>query len=164
MTTAPRTGETTVTTPSDREVVAARVFEAPRELVWRAYTEPEHLRQWMLGPEGWAITVCEQDLRPGGAYRYVWQNEDGSELEITGVNREVEAPERLVATESWGDEWAEFVNTITFTEEDGRTTITVTMLYPSKEARDAALATGMTDGMNAGYDRLEELLRSQLEG
>jgi uncharacterized protein YndB with AHSA1/START domain/DNA-binding transcriptional ArsR family regulator len=160
MTTAPKTGETTVTTPSDREVVAARVFEAPRELVWSAYTEPDHLRRWMLGPEGWTMPVCELDLRPGGAYRFVWRKEDGSELTITGVHKEVEPPERLVATESWGDEWPESLNTITFSEEDGRTTITVTMLYPSKEARDAALATGMTDGMNQGYDRLEELLRS----
>ena len=159
MTTAPRTGETTFTTPSEREVVAARVFEAPRELVWKAYTEPEHLRQWMLGPEGWTMPVCEVDLRPGGAYRYVWRKDDGTELIISGVHQEVEPPERLVVTESWGEDWPEARNTLVFEEEDGRTTLTVTVLYPSQEARDAALATGMTDGWSMGYDRLDEVLR-----
>jgi uncharacterized protein YndB with AHSA1/START domain len=160
MTTAPRTGETTFTTPSEREVVAARIFEAPRELVWKAYTEPEHLRQWLLGPDGWTMSVCEVDLRPGGAYRYVWRQEDGTELTISGVHKEVEPPERLVATESWGGDWPEALNTLVFEEEDGRTTLTVTVLYPSQEARDAALATGMTDGWSQGYDRLDEHLRS----
>ena len=160
MTTAPKTGTTTFTTPSDREVVATRLFDAPRELVWKAYTEPEHLRQWMLGPEGWTMPVCEVDLRPGGAYRYVWRKDDGTELTITGVHKEVEPPERLVATESWGEDWPEALNTLVFDEEDGRTTLTVTVLYPSQEARDAALATGMTDGWSMGYERLDEVLRS----
>jgi uncharacterized protein YndB with AHSA1/START domain len=162
MTTAPRTGETTFTTPSDREVVAARVFEAPRELVWKAYTEPEHIRQWMLGYEGWTMAVCEVDLRPGGAYRYAWRNEDGEELTISGVHKEVEPPERLVATESWGwgGDWPEALNTIVLDEEDGRTTLTVTVRYPSQEARDAALATGMTDGWSQSYDWLDEHLGS----
>ena len=160
MATAPRTGETTFTTPSEREVVAARVFEAPRELVWKAYTEPEHLRQWMGGYEGWAIAVCEVDLRPGGAYRYVWRKEDGEELTISGVHKEIDPPERLVVTESWGGDWPDALNTLVFEEEDGRTTLTVTVLYPSQEARDAALATGMTDGWSVSYDRLDDHLRS----
>jgi uncharacterized protein YndB with AHSA1/START domain len=153
-----KTGETTFTTPSDREVGVTRVFDAPRELVWKTYTEPEHLRQWMLGPDGWSMEVCEIDLRPGGAYRFAWRKDDGSELTIAGVHREVEPPERLVSTESWGPEWPEALNTIVFSEEDGRTTLSITVLYPTQEARDAALATGMTDGMAMSLDRLEEVL------
>jgi uncharacterized protein YndB with AHSA1/START domain len=159
MTPAPKAGETTVTTPSDREVEVTRVFDAPRELVWKAFTEPEHVTQWMLGPEGWTMPVCEIDLRPGGAYRFVWRQEDGTEMTITGVHEEVDPPERLVTTDSWGEEWPETRNTIVFAEEDGKTTLTTTLLYPSQEARDAALGTGMADGMSMGYDRLEELLR-----
>ena len=153
-----KTGETTFTTPSDREVGVTRVFDAPRDLVWKTYTEPEHLRQWMLGPDGWSMEVCEIDLRPGGAYRFAWRKDDGSELTIAGVHREVEPPERLVSTESWGPEWPEALNTIVFSEEDGRTTLSITVLYPTQEARDAALATGMTDGMTMSLDRLEEIL------
>jgi uncharacterized protein YndB with AHSA1/START domain len=153
-----KTGETTFTTPSDREVGVTRVFDAPRELVWKTYTEPEHLRQWMLGPDGWSMEVCEIDLRPGGAYRFAWRKDDGSELTIAGVHREVEPPERLVSTESWGPEWPEALNTIVFSEADGRTTLSITVLYPTQEARDAALATGMTDGMAMSLDRLEEVL------
>ena len=157
--TATESGTLIVTTPSDREVVATRVFDAPRELVWKAYTEPEHLQQWMLGPAGWTMPVCEMDLRPGGAYRFVWRKEDGTEMTITGTVREVEAPERMVSTEEWGGDWPEALNTIDFAEDDGRTTLTTTTIYPSKEARDAALGTGMTDGMSASYDNLEALLR-----
>lgn len=153
-----KTGETTFTTPSDREVGVTRMFDAPRDLVWKTYTEPEHLRQWMLGPDGWSMEVCEIDLRPGGAYRFAWRKDDGSELTIAGVHREVEPPERLVSTESWGPEWPEALNTIVFSEEDGRTTLSITVLYPTQEARDAALATGMTDGMTMSLDRLEEIL------
>ena len=153
-----KTGETTFTTPSDREVGVTRVFDAPRDLVWKTYTEPEHLRQWMLGPDGWSMEVCEIDLRPGGAYRFAWRKDDGSELTIAGVHREVEPPERLVSTESWGPEWPEALNTIVFSEEDGRTTLSITVLYPTQEARDAALATGMTEGMTMSLDRLEEIL------
>jgi len=153
-----------VTTPSDREVVATRVFDAPRELVWKAYTEPEHLQQWMLGPAGWTMPVCEMDLRPGGAYRFVWRKEDGTEMTITGTVREVEAPERMVSTEEWGGDWPEALNTIEFTEDGGKTTLTVTVLYPTKDARDAAVQTGMTDGMATSYDLLEEHLRSMASG
>ena len=147
-----------VTMPSDTEIVVTRAFEAPRALVWQAYTEPAHLRQWMGGFEGWVMTACEMELRPGGAYRFAWRQEDGTELVISGEVREVDAPARLVSTESWGADWAEALNTIDFVEENGVTTLTTTIAYPSKEARDAALATGMTDGMSTSYDRLEELL------
>ena len=153
-----RAGETTFTTPSDREVTLTHVVDAPRALVFEAHTSVEHVPNWMLGPSGWTMPVCEIDLRPGGAWRFVWRREDGSEMEIRGEYREIEPPARLVSTESWGGDWPESVNTITFAEEDGRTTITSTVLYPSEEVRDRALGTGMKDGWAAGYDSLDRYL------
>lgn len=153
MSTAP-SGGATFTTPTDREVVVTRVFDAPRRLVWSAWTDPEHLPNWMTGPPGWTMTVCEVDLRPGGATRYAWRGPDGAEMEIRGEVREVVPPERLVATESWGADWPETLNTLVLTEDGGRTTITNTVLYPSKEARDAALKSGMKEGMSMSFDRL----------
>lgn len=151
-------GKTVFSTPSDREILAVREFNAPRELVWAAFTEPEHLPHWMLGPEGWTMPVCEVDLRPGGRWRFVWRRSDGTEMEMDGEYREVEPPERLVNTERWGGDWPETLNTQVFTEEDGRTTVACTVLYPSKEARDAAMGTGMKDGWAVSYDRLEGYL------
>lgn len=149
-----------VTTPSDREVCFTRVFDARRELVWKAWTSPEHVQRWMLGPPGWTMPVCEVDLRPGGSWHFVWRRADGSEMSMRGVYREVKPPERLVHTERWGPEWPETVNTLTLTEKDGRTTVTLTTLYPSKKDRDAALKTGMTDGLAVSYDRLAALLET----
>ena len=154
------TGALEVTTPSDREIVMTRVFDAPRHLVFDAWTNPKHLPRWMLGPEGWTMPVCEIDLRPGGTWRFVWRRSDGTEMEMRGRYREVMPPERLVSTESWGGDWPETLNTLLLSEEDGRTTVTNTILYPSKEARDAALKTGMKEGVAASYDRLAALLTS----
>jgi uncharacterized protein YndB with AHSA1/START domain len=160
MATATKVGVTTFTTPSDRELVMARVFDAPRRLVFDAWTSPEHLPHWILGPSGWTMPVCEIDLRPGGAYRYVWRRSDGTEMEMGGVYKEIAPPERLVATESWGGDWPETINTLTLSEEDGKTTISLRVLYPSKEARDAALKTGMKEGVSLSFDRLAEHLRT----
>ena len=151
---------TEFSTPSDLEFVATRVFDAPQKLVWEAHTDPRHVPQWMLGPEGWTMPVCEIDLRPGGAWHFVWRREDGTEMEMRGEYREVSPYDRLVNTESWGPEWPETVNTLLLTESDGNTTITSTMRFPSREARDAAMATGMTDGMTVSFDRLADLLRT----
>jgi uncharacterized protein YndB with AHSA1/START domain len=150
-----RAGATRITTPSDREVVMTRVVDAPRRLVFEAWTNPEHLQNWM-GLRGWTMSACQIDLRPGGAYRFVWRSPDGRELGIAGVYREVTPPERVVSTESWDGDWPETLNTLTFTEQDGKTTITSRVRYPSKEARDAALQTGMTDGAAEGLERLAE--------
>lgn len=157
-----KAGLTTVfTTPSDFEVAATRSFDAPRPLVWEVWTNPEHIRNWMLGPEGWTMPVCEMDLRPGGEWRYVWRRSDGTEMEMTGSYLEIVPPERLVSTERWGDPWPESTNTTVFTEEGENRTLTVsTVRYPSKEARDAAMETGMEDGWAVSYDRLEEYLRT----
>jgi uncharacterized protein YndB with AHSA1/START domain len=160
MTTANKVGATTFTTPSDREVVMTREVEAPRELVFDAWTKPEHVQQWMLGPSGWTMPVCEIDLRPGGEWHFVWGRADGTEMEMRGEYREVTPPVRLVSTESWGGDWPETINTVTLSEEDGKTTITQTVLYPSREARDAALETGMKDGVSLSFDRLAEYVRT----
>jgi uncharacterized protein YndB with AHSA1/START domain len=162
MTTAHEIGATTFTTPSDREFRMTRVFDAPRELVFAAWTSPEHLPHWLLGPGGWTMPICEMDLRAGGALRWVWRREDGTEMEIRGTYREIEAPARIVNTESWGGDWPDTLNTLEFAEEDGRTTLTLTVLYPSPEARDAALATGMRDGMNLSNERLATYLGTLL--
>jgi uncharacterized protein YndB with AHSA1/START domain len=150
----------TFTTPSDREIVMTRVVDAPRRLVWEAWTNPEHVPRWMLGPHGWTMPVCEIDLRPGGAWHFVWRHADGTELEMRGTYREIAPPERLVRTESWGGDWPETLNTLTLSERDEKTTITQRILYPSKQARDAALRTGMKDGTAQSFDRLAEYLRT----
>jgi len=160
MATATKTGVTSYTTPTDREVVVTRVVDAPRRLVFAAWTDPKHIPHWLLGPEGWTMPVCELDLRPGGAWRYVWRKSDGSELSMSGLVREVTPPERLVTTERWGPEWPETVNTLTLTESGGRTTITLTITYPSKAARFAALETGMKGGMDESFARLDRLART----
>jgi uncharacterized protein YndB with AHSA1/START domain len=158
MTSGTSTGVTSYTTPSDREVLLTRVVSAPRRLVFAAWTEPRHLQRWLTGPEGWTMPVCEIDLRPGGRWRYVYRKASGTEMTLTGSVLEVAPPERLVTTESWGPEWPETVNTLVLTESEGRTTIALTITYVSKEARDAALATGAMDGMNRAFELLDELL------
>jgi len=158
MATENRVRATTFTTPSDREIVMTCVVDVPRRRVFEAWTKPEHLPHWMLGPGGWTMPVCEIDLRPGGAWHFVWRRSDGTEMEMRGVYREVTPPERLVSTESWGGNWPETLNTVILSEKDGKTTITQTVLYPSKEARDAALQTGMTSGVSESFDRLAEYL------
>lgn len=158
MTTAGKVGVTAFTTLSDREIVITRVFDAPRTRVWGAWTSCEHLPHWLLGPEDWTMPVCEIDLRPGGANRFVWRRADGTEMEIRSVYREVVPPERLVYTESWGGDWPETLDTLILSEENGKTTSTLIMLFPSEKARDAALESGMKDGVTASYDRLDDYL------
>jgi len=158
MATANRVRTTTFTTARDREIVMNCVVDVPRRLVFQAWTNPKHLPHWMLGPKGWTMPVCEIDLRPGGAWHFVWRRSDGTEMGMRGVYREITPPERLVSTESWGGDWPETVNTLILTEENGKTTITQTVLYPSKEARDAALQTGMKAGASESFDRLAEYL------
>jgi uncharacterized protein YndB with AHSA1/START domain len=156
-------GNLKVTTPSDREIAMTRVFDAPRRLMWDALTKPELLQRWLLGPPGWSLPVCEIDLRVGGRYRYVWRHDrDGTEMGMGGVYREVVAPQRLVATEKFDDAWypGEGVGTLVLVEQGGRTTLTQTMLYESRAARDAALKTGMEQGVAASYDRLADVLAS----
>jgi uncharacterized protein YndB with AHSA1/START domain len=153
-----------LTTRGDREIVMTRVFDAPRTLVFDAFTKPELVKQWLLGPPGWTMPVCEIDLRVGGAYRYVWRTADRQQMGIGGVYREVAAPERIVATEKFDEAWypGEAVGTVVLTEQRGKTTLTQTILYESREARDAVLKSHMEQGVAASYDRLAELLPSLL--
>jgi uncharacterized protein YndB with AHSA1/START domain len=160
MSTTSKTGTTTFETPTDLEIRATRTFRAPRELVFEAWTSPEHLPHWMTGPPGWTMPVCEIDLRPGGAWRFVWRKDDGAEMEMTGVYDEITRPERIVNTESWGGDWPDTLNTLALTETDGHTTAVMTTLYPTREARDLALGSGMKEGMTISFDRLESHLSS----
>jgi uncharacterized protein YndB with AHSA1/START domain len=163
MTLVPKPGATTYMLPSDTEIVVTRVVQAPRRLVFAAHTEPRHIQRWMLGPQGWTMPTCEVDLRVGGSWHFVWRGPDGASLEMRGVYQEVAPPERLVSTESWGSDWPETLNTLTLTEADSLTTITTQVLYVSKDRRDAALQTGMQEGMSAGLDRLAEYLETMKE-
>jgi uncharacterized protein YndB with AHSA1/START domain len=155
------TGNLKLTTQGDREIVMTRAIDAARRLVFGAFTKPELVKQWLLGPPGWSMPICEIDLRVGGVYRYVWRRDsDGSEMGMGGVYREIVSPERLVATEKFDQAWypGESVSTTVFVEQGGKTTITQTVLYQSREARDAVLKSGMEKGVAASYDRLAELL------
>jgi uncharacterized protein YndB with AHSA1/START domain len=156
-------GTFNITAHGDREIVVTRVFDAPRRLVFDAYTKPELVKTWLLGPDGWSMPVGEIDLRAGGKYRYVWKNDtDGSEMGMGGIYREVVVPERIVATELFDEAWypGEAVDTIALVERDGKTTLTQTILYNSRETRDAVLKSPMQTGMAASYDKLERVLPS----
>jgi uncharacterized protein YndB with AHSA1/START domain len=149
---------TIYTTPSDLELAMTRLFDAPRELVFDAWTNPEHLPHWMTGPTGWTMIVCDIDLRAGGGFRYVWKRDGVPDMEITGIYHEVIPPERLVFLESWGGDWADTINTLVLTEEHGKTRMTSTVRYQSTELRDAAMNSGMKEGMNLSFNRLSEYL------
>jgi uncharacterized protein YndB with AHSA1/START domain len=150
-----------LSTPGDREIQVERNFDAPRALVFDAFTRPDLVRRWLLGPEGWTMPVCEIDLRVGGAYRYVWRKEStGAQMGMGGTFREIVPPEKLVATERFDEAWypGEAINTTLFEEHGGVTTIRLIVAYESREARDTASRSGMERGMVAGYDRLEQVL------
>jgi uncharacterized protein YndB with AHSA1/START domain len=154
-------GNLKLTTRGDREIVITRAFDAPRKLVFEAFTKPELVKQWLLGPDGWSMPVCEIDLKVGGKYRYVWRRDkDGTEMGMGGVYREIVAPERLVATEKFDQSWypGEAVGTFVLVEQGGKTALTQTILYESREARDGVLKSQMEKGIVASYDRLADLL------
>jgi uncharacterized protein YndB with AHSA1/START domain len=158
------TGTLKVTTPTDREVVMTRVFDAPRHLVFDAFSKPELLKQW-FGPRGFSLVVCEVDLRVGGGFRFVLRGPDGKEMGMRGVYSEIVPPERSVHMESFDDfPGVESQVTAVFVEQAGQTTLTATVLYPSKEVRDAVIQSGMEHGAAESYDRLAELLASTLVG
>jgi uncharacterized protein YndB with AHSA1/START domain len=150
-------------------VKVVRSFKAPASLVYRAWTEPGLLRRWLLGPPGWSMPVCEMDVRVGGRYRWRWRNDqDGKEFGFSGTFREVQPPSRLVHTEAYdpgsvGDGYpgAEAIVTVTLADDGGVTTVTTLIDFGSKEARDGAVATGMTDGMEQSYQLLDRLLSEQ---
>ena len=155
---AANSGTFTVSTPSDREIRITRLFDAPRHLVFEAMSKPEHIRRWWgrLG-QGYSVPVCEVDLRPGGAWRFVNRHPHG-EAVFYGVYREIAPPERVVFTEIYEPfPDAESVVTAVLTDERGKTRMNVTILYPSMDVRDMVLGTGMAQGAAISYDRLEEV-------
>ncbi len=158
-----KAGELNVAAQGEREIVMTRVFDAPRHLVFDAHTKPELIKRWLLGPDGWSMTVCDVDLRVGGAYRWVWRRDaDGTEMGMGGVYREIVRPERIVSTEKFDESWypGEAMGTVVLVEEDGKTTLTQTMLYESRAARDGVLQSPMEEGVAVSYDRLDDVLAS----
>lgn len=155
----------TVNTPSDKQVEVVRGFDAPINLVWKTFTDADSVRQWMMGPPGWSMPVCEMDFQIGGKYENVFRNEeDGSEIVIVGDFREIEMLRKIVQDEihrignSGSDAEHKTVVTFTFEQSDVGTTISTLIEYTSKEARDEALATGMGPAMEMGYRRIDEIL------
>lgn len=152
----------TVTTPGDREILITRVFRAPRNLVFECLTTPALLERWMLGPPGWSLDVPEFDLKVGGRFRYMWRKEGGKEMGMSGEFREITPFDRLVHTELFDEDWTAGETLVTYrlTEEGGRTTLAMTILYSSREARDMVLQSPMDSGVVASYERLDDLLAS----
>jgi uncharacterized protein YndB with AHSA1/START domain len=155
-----------VSTPSDREVLVKRSFDASVDLVWQAYTEPELMRRWLTAMPGWTMPVCEMSTHVGGKYRWQWRNDEiGMELGFTGEMLEVELHSKIVHTQlfdpgnmggSMGGEPS--IITVTFKETNGITEVTTSIKYASKVDRDAAMSTGMTDGMEMSYESLDGVL------
>ena len=156
-------GGLTIVASGDFDIVMTRELDAPRTMVFDAFTKPELVKRWLLGPDGWTMPICEIDLRVGGNYKYVWRREsNGKEMVMTGVYKEIVVPERIVSTERFQDPWypGEAVTTLRLTEQGGRTQVTQTMHLPNREARDGVLKSGMESGVEASYKRLEPILAS----
>jgi uncharacterized protein YndB with AHSA1/START domain len=153
-----------ITMPTDREILITRTLNAPRALVFETMSKPEYLKRWLTGPPGWTMVECENDLRVGGTFLNVWTGADGAKMIMRGVYHEVDPPERVVRTESFemgcAGQMGEQLATAVLTEQGGKTLLTLRVLYPSKEARDMTLASGMERGVTASYNNLEELLES----
>lgn len=150
----------TFSTLTDRELVVTQDFDAPRKLLWEAWSQQRHLANWLMDPDGWTMPVCEIDLRPGGKWRFLWRRPDGTEMGMHGEYRDVKPPESLVSTEKWQGDWPETLNSISFSESSGQTTMTIRVRYPTNEARGAVLAAGMTDGVTASFKRLADYLQT----
>lgn len=153
-------GTLTLTTPTDREIVMTRVFDAPRKLVFEALTKPELLKLW-YGPHGWSLEVCEIDLQVSRAWRFVLRGSDGTEMGMRGGYREVVPPERTVYTWMFDGFPGESLVTNVLVEQGGQTTLTCTILYPSPAGRDAVMNDGMENTVAESYDRLAALLATQ---
>jgi len=158
--TAMNSGALQVSARGEREIVMTRDFDAPRQLVFDALTKPELLKRWLGVFGGWSMAVCEIDLRVGGSYRYLWRGPGGGEMGMRGVYREIVRPEGIVSTEKFDESWysGEAVGTAVLVERGGKTTLTTTVLYSSKEARDGVLKSPMESGVGKGYETLDALL------
>src|SRR5262249_48996839 len=155
--------ELSVLPQGELEIVMTRGFNAPRHLVFDAWTKPELLKRWLGVRGGWSMAILYVDLRVGGTYRYVWRHETKGELGLGGTYREIARPDRLVHTEHFEQAWApgEAVVTTIFLEEGGRTMVTTTVRSPSTEIRDAMLKTDMARGVGESYQMLDEVLSQE---
>lgn len=151
-----------ITALTDREILMTRLFDAPRDLVFDAFTKSHLIRRWLTGPTGWSLPVCEVDLKAGGSLRYVWRHTNGTDMGMSGVFREIRRPERIVHSELFDEDWTggETPVTTVFTEKDGQTTMRQTILYVSREARDAVLRSPMEGGVVQSYNSLDKVLAS----
>jgi uncharacterized protein YndB with AHSA1/START domain len=147
----------------DRAILITRSFNAPRKLVFDAMSKPEMVKHWLHGPPGWAMTTCAMDQHAGGAYRWAWGNTDGREMGMGGRIVEVTPPERMVTTEKFDDAWyeGEARNTLTLSEENGITHMSLIVEYGSTKTRDGVLAGPMSSGLDASYDHLDNYLAAQ---
>ena len=155
-------GQMTIDARGDREIFITRTFDASSRLVYDAMTKPELMKRWLFGPDGWELAVCEVDLRPGGTFRYVWRHtERGSDMGMGGIFVEIDAPAKVVHKEVFDEDWTggETVVTTLLSEVGGKTKMEMTIVYSSAEARDGALKSGMADGMEAGYARLDRIFQ-----
>jgi uncharacterized protein YndB with AHSA1/START domain len=155
-----RIGQLDIQELGENELLFTRFFKAPPEHVFRAQTEPQLIKRWLLGPPGWTMPECTVDLRVGGRLRYVWAHEDGRSMGMGGVFREINAPGKLVHSELFDEDWTggETLATIVLTAQGGGTLYTLTVRYSSANARTRAQASGMTGGMEASYEMLESVL------
>ncbi|KFU82709.1 Uncharacterized conserved protein YndB, AHSA1/START domain [Amycolatopsis lurida] len=154
-----------VTKSGDLEIVMTRSFDAPRALVFDAWTKPELVRRW-FGPRGWEVVECEIDLRVGGGWRYRLRRGDGKAMVLQGVYREIDRPERLVSLETNEDcdaSEGQALATLTLVEREGVTTLTQVVRYDSKRIRDAVLESGMERGVGEGFDKLAEFMAAPVE-
>lgn len=148
-----------LSTPGEREITLTRAFAAPRERVFDAFTQPDLVKRWM-GARGWPMVSCAIDLRVGGRLRYVWRNAEGAEMGVTGTFSEITPAERIVHTELFDEDWTGGETRVTtcFTENEGRTTVAMTIRYATQTARDAVLESPMERGLAETYDNLARLL------
>lgn len=146
----------------DYEIVMTRVLDAPRRLVFDAFTKPELVKRWLGVFGGWELAVCEIDLRVGGSYRWVWKNANGMQMGMRGVYREIVPPEKIVSTERFDEAWypGEGLGTLLLTEQSGQTTVNSVVRYETREARDGVLKSPMESGVAASYNQLQQVLDS----
>lgn len=157
--------KTVVTTPTDREILVTRAFNAPRRLVWDVHTKPELLKRWLFGPDGWSLEVCTVDLRVGGKARFeMTKQDDNFKMGWTDTYTEIVPQERIVSRQIFDEDWTQGETTVTlaFREAGNKTLLEMTVLYSSRDARDGALNTGMVDGMEMGYARLDRIFGEML--
>ena len=152
----------TIIAQGDREIYITRMFDAKSQLVFDAMTKPELMKRWLFGPDGWSLVVCDVELRPGGTFRYVWKHAArGTDMGMGGVFLEIDAPAKIVHKELFDEDWTggETIVTMLLKEDGSRTKMEMTISYGSSEARDGALKSGMAEGMEAGYSRLDTIFQ-----